>query len=42
MGKDASPAVGHAVWVLALSLLAGGAGAWLGWQVFGDESLIFL
>ena len=35
MGKDASPAVRHAVWLLALSLLAGGAGAWLGWHAFG-------
>ena len=40
MRKDASPAVGHAVWILTLSLLAGGAGAWLGWNTFGGIGAI--
>ena len=40
MRKDASPAVGHAVWILALSLLAGSAGAWLGWNTFGGIGAI--
>lgn len=35
MGTDASPAVRHGVWILAISLLAGSAGAWLGGQAFG-------
>ena len=35
MGKDASPATRHALWVLWLSVLAGSAGAWLGWRTFG-------
>jgi len=35
MGKDESPAARHALWVLLLTVLAGSAGAWLGWQTFG-------
>jgi hypothetical protein len=35
MGKDESPAARDALWVLWLSVLAGSAGAWLGWQTFG-------
>ena len=34
MGKDTSPAVRDGISILGLSLVAGGVGAWLGWQMF--------
>ena len=34
MAKDASPATRDGLWILGMSLLAGGVGAWLGWHLF--------